>query len=77
MSSYITAILEGDEEPMDELGRGAVVALGHIIDGTATRVDLDAYRAWITWLRLSGASEHDIQSSVAVADHLAHILGVA
>jgi hypothetical protein len=75
--SYITAIMEGDEEPMDDLGRKAVIAFGHMVDETATLEDLDNYRAWLTWLRLTDVSEADLKTSVGLAEALARKLGVA
>jgi hypothetical protein len=59
---------------MDE---AAVTAFAHHVDGVATLADLCAYRAWIARHRLEGVSEHELRTSVAVADDMAKSLGVA
>jgi hypothetical protein len=69
--------MDGDEEPMDDIGRNAVIAFGHMVDDTATLEDLDNYRAWLTLLRLTDISEDDLKTSVGLADALARKLGVA
>jgi hypothetical protein len=76
MTTAYDAIMEGDEEPLDPLGYNAVIAFTHHVDGTATVEDLNAYRAWITFHRISGASEADLKTSVAVANNMARKLGV-
>jgi hypothetical protein len=71
---------EGRGEVYDQpntLDEGAVLAFAHHVDGVATIEDLTVYRAWITRHRLEGISERDLKSSVAVADHMARMLGVA
>jgi hypothetical protein len=79
MSRYedYAAILEGDEEPLDPLGRNAVIAFGHIVDGCATAEDVANYRAWIVSLRLDGLSESDLATSINLADAVAEGLGLA
>jgi hypothetical protein len=71
-------LIEADPlDAPDPVGRAAVVAFAHIVDDCATVEDLTAYRAWVTWLRLTGASDYEVQSSLDVADWLARKLGVA
>ena len=62
---------------LDPLAAAAAVAFGHIVDEVATVEDLEAYRAWIVSLRLDGWAEHDVATSVDVANHLARKLGLA
>ena len=61
----------------DTLGDAAVQAFAHIVDDCPTLDDLAAYRAWITYQRMTGMSEHDLKGAVAVAAVAAYKLGVA
>jgi hypothetical protein len=60
-----------------ELDQGAVMAFAHMVDNVATVADLEAYRAWISYHRLTGMSEYDLKGALAVANDTARKLGVA
>ena len=55
----------------------AIVAFAHIVDGAASLTDLNDYRAWMTYCRITGSSEAAMAGARAVASDCARKLGVA
>jgi hypothetical protein len=61
----------------NDLDKNAVAAFARMVDNEATIEDLQAYRAWISYHRMTGMTEHDLHGAIAVANDTARKLGVA
>jgi hypothetical protein len=55
----------------------AIIAFAHMVDGVATITDLTAYRAWMTYCRMTGSPDAALAGARAVASDCALRLGVA
>jgi len=73
----LDALPEVLDHPEDYVSIAALEAIGSLVDGCPTLADLDAWRAWMTYLRLTGHSEEQVVSAAAVERQLADVLGVA
>jgi hypothetical protein len=64
-------------DPVEEMSYAAATAFAHMVDDCATLEDLNAYRAWMTYCRLTHMSDAELVGARAVAEDCARKLGVA
>jgi hypothetical protein len=64
-------------DPVEQMAYAAATAFAHMVDNIATLEDLNAYRAWMSYCRLTHMSDAELAGARAVAADCARKLGVA
>ena len=66
-----------EDDAVEEMSYAAARAFAAMVDNCATLEDLRAYRAWMTYCRMTHMTEAEMVGAIAVSEDCARKLGVA